>query len=574
MLEGPFAGGMGIVYQAMERTTGDVYALKSFKTEFVHDQEALAGFRKELHQWFELPPHANVVSAFRGFMDDLRPWLVLEWAGEGNLRSYVGANPHAVSLAMLVQHVCAGVQHIHAHGMVHGDLKPENVLIGGGLAKVTDLGIARPLGTAIAGGTPRYFAPELATTGLTSFAGDVYAFGEMLAELLELLPEDPVRDALAVVATECKATAPEARIASFSAIRERCAEIAVDAGASRYVETVAKRTTEMRDLIRHVEPELEEIDRGSSLLTAGMLEDALVVADHVLARNPESWRAVSLRAKILDAAERYGEAADAWKRMFELRPDEPGIVLNQAASLLWAGRRAEARELAESVTSHPAHRHDLFGLIAEDEKRWDVALEEFRKALGYEYTSRARLLEAKALFKLERNEEAYAIAREVADAHDDEHLAALGWLAQICIELDRFAEAGQYLQTFLELPVPAGQRAWALRYLGLVHSRRQLWDEARDALDEALQLDPDHPDALLFGGQAYRRLGKWKRAADLFERLASVRGEAEDLFAAGSAAAEANRVTKAIDFLERCLALDPDHYDAGKLVSILKEMKR
>ncbi len=100
-----------------------------------------------------------------------------------------------------------GLEHLHQRGFVHGDLKPEHLLVdAGGRGRIIDLGLALPLGATVRGGTPRYMPPEYLEGAQAAAAGDLYSFGRALQDALP----DP-SPGLRSLLTACLARQPRSR---------------------------------------------------------------------------------------------------------------------------------------------------------------------------------------------------------------------------------------------------------------------------------------------------------------------------------------------------------------------------
>jgi serine/threonine protein kinase len=132
-----------------------------------------------------------------------RPYLVLPWLEGGTLRARLGPGLHPDQRAQVAEYVlslCRAMGHIHRAGVIHGDLKPENVLFDSlNRVRVIDFGLAKQLRTArlgqslrqslstdddLVGGTLAYMPPEAVKGGDSTPRGDVYALGVMLHEVL------------------------------------------------------------------------------------------------------------------------------------------------------------------------------------------------------------------------------------------------------------------------------------------------------------------------------------------------------------------------------------------------------
>lgn len=186
-------GGLAEVYRAQDIALGRIVAVKALRPEYVSDPTFLVRFHREAQNAANLT-HPNIVAVYDFGQDHDRPYIVMEYVPGVDLRTLLEQNG-ALSIRQAVDigcQVCAGVGYAHRAGLVHGDLKPGNVLIrSDGQAKVVDFGLARALGESamdeageLVWGTPAYFAPEQAAGEHVVPATDVYAIGIILYEAL------------------------------------------------------------------------------------------------------------------------------------------------------------------------------------------------------------------------------------------------------------------------------------------------------------------------------------------------------------------------------------------------------
>ena len=185
-------GGMAIVYKAQDRLLNRIVAVKVMRPEYAQDPSFLDSFRQEAQAAANLT-HPNVVTIYDVGQDDDRHYIVMEYVEGRDLKSIIQEEaPFSIGRALdIAIDVCAGVGFAHRAGIVHCDIKPQNVLIApDGRVKVTDFGIARafsqivPREVEMVWGTPHYFAPEQAAGEPPTPASDVYSVGIMLYEML------------------------------------------------------------------------------------------------------------------------------------------------------------------------------------------------------------------------------------------------------------------------------------------------------------------------------------------------------------------------------------------------------
>ncbi|MEZ4264176.1 MAG: serine/threonine-protein kinase [Polyangiaceae bacterium] len=185
-------GAMGAVYRALDRTLDEVIALKVLRRELARDPDALARFRSEV-KLARRVTHPNVARTFDIGQDGQELFLTMELVRGESLgarlaREGVVGVEEAVRIATCV---VRGLEAAHAAGVVHRDLKPDNVMLDGERVLITDFGVARALAHGEATrsmgvtGTPAYMAPEQ-VEGRPDVDGraDFYALGVMLFEML------------------------------------------------------------------------------------------------------------------------------------------------------------------------------------------------------------------------------------------------------------------------------------------------------------------------------------------------------------------------------------------------------
>jgi serine/threonine protein kinase len=191
-------GGMATVYLARDATLQRLVALKILAEHLSGDAAFRERFLREARFAARLA-HPNVVRAFNAGETDGRPYIVMEYVpGETVADLLEGRGQLSPAEAVDIgQQACAGLQHVHEHGLVHRDVRPQNLLLrDDGCIKLGDLGIARAAdwtqltmhGTIL--GTAAYLSPEHAAGEEVTPAADVYSLGAVLYELLTGRPPD------------------------------------------------------------------------------------------------------------------------------------------------------------------------------------------------------------------------------------------------------------------------------------------------------------------------------------------------------------------------------------------------
>src|SRR5436853_4648796 len=186
-------GGMSSVFRAHDRLLDRKVALKVLHEQYMEDADYVERFRHEARAVAALS-HPNIVTVIDRGEHEGRQFIVFEYVDGENLKRMIerrGPAPVPTALELAMQ-VARGLSFAHQQGLVHRDVKPQNVLLNGdGQAKVTDFGIARSLdvhqgvtrtGTVL--GTSDYIAPEQAQGQAVDEQSDVYSLGVVLYELL------------------------------------------------------------------------------------------------------------------------------------------------------------------------------------------------------------------------------------------------------------------------------------------------------------------------------------------------------------------------------------------------------
>ena len=186
------AGGMAVVYKAQDMLLNRVVAVKVLRESFAADPTFQARFQREAQAAANLS-HVNIVTVYDVGHDAGRYYIVMEYVDGQDLKQIIRVEaPLPIQRAVdITVQMCAALGAAHRAGLVHCDVKPQNVLVtSDGRVKVTDFGIARVLSQAsthitdTVWGTPHYISPEQAAGESPTPASDVYAVGVVLYEML------------------------------------------------------------------------------------------------------------------------------------------------------------------------------------------------------------------------------------------------------------------------------------------------------------------------------------------------------------------------------------------------------
>ncbi len=185
------AGGMADVYLAEDEDLGRRVAIKILNERYSSDEAFTERFRREAKSAASLS-HPNIVSIYDRGESDGRPYIAMEVIEGRSLKELIvakGPLPIAVAVDYAKQ-ILAALRFAHRHGIIHRDIKPHNILLGGdNRVFVTDFGIARTgpsemteVGSIM--GTAQYLSPEQARGAPVTAASDLYSAGVVLYEML------------------------------------------------------------------------------------------------------------------------------------------------------------------------------------------------------------------------------------------------------------------------------------------------------------------------------------------------------------------------------------------------------
>ena len=183
-------GGMADVYEANDLISKRIVSIKVMKEELMADRANVDRFLNETASAASLN-HPNVVRVYGRGVIEGRPYMANEFIRGQTVRdklNFAGAMTLYDACEIMLQ-LTSGVDYINRHGIVHRDLKPDNLFyMSDGTLKISDFGIAAPIGTAADGdsiqGTIYYCAPEVIVGSPAAISNDIYAMGVIFFELL------------------------------------------------------------------------------------------------------------------------------------------------------------------------------------------------------------------------------------------------------------------------------------------------------------------------------------------------------------------------------------------------------
>jgi len=193
LLEALGKGGMAFVYRARDLMLERYVAVKILREDYTRDPAFQDRFRLEAKSAANLS-HPNIVTVHDFGLDAGKLFIVMEYVPGTDLKTLIqqrGRFTPEEALPLIIQ-ACAGIGYAHRAGLVHCDVKPQNMLVTPDQRlKVADFGIARALASIRPGeqsdvvwGSPQYFSPEQASGAIPSPSSDVYSLGVVLYEML------------------------------------------------------------------------------------------------------------------------------------------------------------------------------------------------------------------------------------------------------------------------------------------------------------------------------------------------------------------------------------------------------
>ena len=512
VIAGPFEGGFGVVYKVFDTDSGDEFALKTPKVFVTTTAPQLELFRREITHWTNLPVHPNVVRAIRAFEHESRPYVLMEWVGGGTLQERMSElKPADEELAKLtgaldaievLRQISDGMAHVHACGLIHSDLKPQNILMWWGRSpQITDFGFSRVAGAnseSIIGGTPRYMAPELETSEPT-VSSDIYAAGIIFDEVLaQFTDNDFGAAAVRELANEMADPEVSRRPSSFAEIRDRLASLLAE---SQIAPAVAPRSGDRRtwdEKHAHALPQRSRYEVVTSDIAAGSQSDAKTKLLEIIAQQPDMVDARIQIALLLANDEGVAEAVEHLQAAEAAQPDH-GRLLNIAAAYGRLGKWEDAERLLDVVEPERADDPRIWMMrsgIAEKRGALTSAIDHCRRYLECGGGAHARYSLGRLLKDAGLIEESIQNLSGIGEEDAGVAISARQLLARMYVDTGRYNDAIREYRQLLQLGLGNDTQAYYYAEIGYCYKAQELFDAAVASYEKCLALKPNDKTVL------------------------------------------------------------------------------
>ena len=283
-------GGMAVVYRARDTILGRDVALKVLKKEFAEDPDIRKRFSIESRAVAKLSHH-NIVSVFDVGSEDGTDYIVMELIEGITLKNYIlkkGCLDSKEAIGIAIQ-VAQGIAAAHEQGIVHRDIKPQNIMISTeGKVKVMDFGIARAASSNTVSsdvmGSVHYSSPEQARNGFVDGRSDIYSLGIVMYEMVTgRVPFDgDTTVAVAIQHLQEEMTPPSVYAKNLPISMEKIILKCTQKNADRRYQTIGDLLADLRRSLVHPDEDFVVIaplvDNGKTKVISG--EELKQIKEH------------------------------------------------------------------------------------------------------------------------------------------------------------------------------------------------------------------------------------------------------------------------------------------------------
>jgi serine/threonine protein kinase len=386
-------GGMGNVYKVLDKELGEKVALKLLKPEIAADNNIIERFRNEL-KFARKITHKNVCRMYDLSKAEMTPYITMEYVSGEDLKSTLRrVGPLSTGkVVYIAKQVCEGLLEAHKLGVVHRDLKPQNIMIDKkGHAHIMDFGIARSMkskGVTTSGmmiGTPEYMSPEQVEGKPVDVRADIYAMGVILYEMTTGTTPFTGDTAISVA---IKHTREKPR-------NPREINVQIPLELSRLILQCLEKDRGKRP--QSVEELMEELNK---------IERRFPTTDRVIPDKPSTSREFTARfvpkkifltaliiigaVTIVLAAWQFTPLPDIFKKSPAPPPEHQVEDAMNAASQFWKNKEYSKayNQYKKALEIEPSHFEAQFGLAnaLKAQEKFDEAIPEYEKAIALDNT--------------------------------------------------------------------------------------------------------------------------------------------------------------------------------------------
>lgn len=564
-------GGMGMVYKALDTEIEERVAVKLLNPEIAADENMIRRFKNEL-KFARKITHKNVCRMYDLNEYESINYITMEYVPGEDLKSSIRRmGPLTAGKAVsIAKQMCKGLKEAHKLGVVHRDLKPQNIMIDrDGNARIMDFGIARSTKTqgmtktGMMIGTPHYISPEQVTGKDIDQRSDIYSLGiiifEMVTGKVPFEGETPIN--IAFMHKTAKAPDPRKFNAQVPLDLSRMILKCMEKDKKKRYQSAEEVLSDLRKIEKEIPttdrvlPKKDQITsraiaakrRLKKLLIPAAVIIALAIAGIIIQMDlprsevsrPSSAQAVSSEKENYFIAGReywedknYSEAMNQFKKILELEPENLEALLSLASILKEQGKIDEAIPEYEKVIAlnNLDHRaYDKLGEIFEQKQELEKATQYFKKYLD----------------TAPKDSDLNRISQKIKDLETQLKPQAKGE-ERIVEPID--AEIGK---VDLSSRLDRGTEAF----------NQKDFDQCIDQMEVVLKLDPKNSTAQYFLGEAKKKKNETLREQEISNRLKI----AENSYKKGD-------YKECIEQTKRILRLDPNNAQATEY-SVLANRK-